>query len=138
MSEQEALKEEIREMQEDLLLSILHCGYGDIERLIEVLKLAKKFGIAIDDVINDVEENVEKIEFNNLMYSAMKLVLNEIAEKVEDEEISEKIREHEIYVNYMDSWFNISALDELSNEDIKRLTADKIVKRVEKEIEGSK
>ncbi|MGB9760403.1 MAG: hypothetical protein ACP5PT_07455 [Brevinematia bacterium] len=129
---------EKEEIQEDLLLSILHCGHRDIERLIEVLKLARKFNVTIDDVVSDVEENAEKMKFNNLMYSAMELILNKIAEKVEDEEISEKLREHEIYVNYMDSWFNISALDELSNLDMERLTVDEIVERVEKEIGGSK
>ncbi len=128
-------KEKImREIEEDLLLSILECGYRDIERLIEVLKIAKKFGITIDDVIDDAMEYTEKIEFNNIMYSAMRLVLNAIAEKVENKEISEKIRESKIYVNYMDSWFGISALDDLNIDDIEKLTVDEIVERVKNEI----
>jgi DNA polymerase III delta prime subunit len=128
-------KEKImREMEEDLLLSILSCGYRDIERLIEVLRLASKFGITIDNVIDNLDCGEKTLEFNNIMYSAMRLVLNAIAEKVENEEISEKIRNYEIYVNYMDSWFNISALDDLNIENIEKLTVDEIVKRVKDEI----
>lgn len=122
------------EMEEDLLMSVLGCGYRDLEELLSVIKLAKKFDISIDDIMDNVEDTGMRMEFNSVMQSAMSLILDRIAAEVKDEDISEKIRYHEIYVNYMDSYFNISALDELSDEDIEKLTTDEIIKGVVEEV----
>ncbi|MGB9614949.1 MAG: hypothetical protein ACPL3B_05575 [Fervidobacterium sp.] len=122
------------EMEEDLLISILECGYQDLERLLSVLKLAKKFGISTDDIIDNIEDTGVKIEFNSVIQSAMSLILDRIADEVKDEDVSEKIREYGIYVNYMDSWFGISALDGLDDEDIEKLTTDEIIKGVVEEV----
>jgi hypothetical protein len=127
--------EKMENWMEDLLMSLLECGYKDLERLNEVLSIAKKFDITIDDILNYAEEITEKsIKFNDIMYSTMRLVLDKIAENVEDEELAEKIRDHEIFVNWMDSWFNIEALDNRDLEQIEKTTKEQLIKDVIEEI----
>jgi monoamine oxidase len=125
------------EFMEDLLTSLLECGSGDLERLNNVLRIAKKFGITIDDVLNDAEGISEKsVKFNDIMYAAMRLTLDEIADRAEEQgeqEIADELRDQEIYVNYIDSWFNIEALDG-DVDEIEKLTPTQIVERVIKEL----
>ncbi len=125
----------MEDWKEDLLMSLLGCGYRDLERLNEVLKIAEKFNISINDII-DYAENIaeEKIEFNALMYSAMRLTLDQIAENIPNEQLAEKIREHEVFINYMDSWFNIEALDIRDIEEIEKTTKEQLIKEVIQEI----
>lgn len=62
---------------------------------------------------------------------------DEIAEEVEeggDGELAERIREHEVYVNFSDSWFNLDALDVRNLEKIGRMTREQIVKAVVEEL----
>ena len=125
----------MEDWKEDLLMSLLGCGYRDLERLNEVLKIAEKFNISIDDVIDYAEDIAEgKIDFNTLMYSAMRLTLDRIAENMPNEQLAEKIREHEVFINYMDSWFNIEALDIRDIEEIEKTTKEQLIKEVIQEI----
>jgi hypothetical protein len=125
----------MEDWKEDLLMNILECGYQDLERLNEIIKIAEKFNITIDDILNYAEEITEKtIKINDIIYSTMRLTLDKIAENITDEELSEKIREHEIYVNAMDSWFNIEALDNRDIEEIEKTTKEELIKAVIEEI----
>jgi hypothetical protein len=121
--------------KEELLMSLLECGHKDLERLNEVLKIAEKFNITIDDILNFAEEITDKnVKFNDIIYSAMRLILFEIAKNVEDEELAEKIREHEVFINYMDSWFNIEALDNRDLQEIEKTTKEQLIKAIIDEI----
>jgi hypothetical protein len=127
----------MEDWKEDLLMSLLECGYRDLERLNEVLKIAEKFNITIDDILDYAEEITDKtVKFNDIMYSAMALTLDKIAENVENEEIAEKIREHEVFINYMDSWFNIEALDNRDLKEIEETTKEQLIKAVIEEIKN--
>jgi hypothetical protein len=127
----------MEDWKEDLLMSLLECGYKDLERLNEVLKIAEKFNITIDDILDYAEEIADKtVKFNDIMYSAMRLTLDKIAENVENEEIAEKIREHEVFINYMDSWFNIEALDNRDLKEIEETTKEQLIKAVIEEIKN--
>jgi hypothetical protein len=123
----------MEEWKEDLLQSLLECGYRDLERLNEVLAIARKFNITIDDVLNYAEEIADKtVKFNDIIYSAMRLTLDRIAEELEEkgDETADKLRDWEIFINYMDSWFNIEALDIRDLEEIGKLTREQIVEGV--------
>jgi hypothetical protein len=127
----------MEDWKEELLMSLLECGYRDLERLNEVLKIAEKFKITIDDILDYAEEIADKtVKFNDIMYSAMRLTLDKIAENVENEELAEKIREHEVFINYMDSWFNIEALDNRDLKEIEETTKEQLIKAVIEEIEN--
>jgi allophanate hydrolase subunit 1 len=130
--------ETVEDWKEDLLMSLLECGYRDLERLNEVLAVAGKFNISIDDILDYAEEITEKtVKFNDIMYSAMRLTLDKIADLIEHQEpeIAEKLRDWEILVNYMDSWFNIETLDNRDVEEIEKLTSRQIIENVKKEIQ---
>ena len=122
----------------ELLMSILKCGYRDLEKLNVVLGIADELDLNIDNIMKYTEEiNEGKINFNALMYSAMQLIINEIADRIseeyEDGEIANKLRDNfNPYVNYMDSWFNIEALDSWDSED----DISKNIKRVYEEVKG--
>jgi hypothetical protein len=124
--------------REDLLIALLKCGYRDLERLYEVLKIAEKFNITIDDVLNYAEDIANKtVEFNDIIYSAMRLTLDIIAEELEekgDPETADKLRDWEISINYTDSWFNIEALDIRDVEEIEKLTREQIIENVKEEV----
>lgn len=127
------------EWKDELLMSLLECGYRDLERLREVLALAGKFSVSIDDVTDYARDIADKnIDVNTLLYSAMRLTLDKIAEEVEDEETAEKIRDHEVFVNYMDSWFGLESLDELDVEEVEKTPKEKIVSTVVEEILAKK
>ena len=120
--------------KDELLMSLLECGSGDLKRLNEVLKIAEKFGISIDDVLDYAEQIADKtVKFNDVICSGMQLTLDKIAENVENEEIAEKIRNHEVFINYMDSWFNLAVLD-VRLEEIEKTTKEQLVKAVIEEI----
>jgi hypothetical protein len=127
----------MEEWKEDLLQSLLECGYRDLERLNEVLAIARKFNITIDDVLNYAEEIADKtVKFNDIIYSAMRLTLDRIAEELEergDSETADKLRDWEIFINYMDSWFNLDSLD-IDVEEIEKLTREQIVENVKEEV----
>jgi DNA-binding XRE family transcriptional regulator len=121
--------------KEELLMSLLECGYKDLERLNEILKIARKFNITIDDILNNAEIVYEEnIKFNEIIDVAMRLILFEISTNVEDEELAEKIKEHEILVNYFDSWFNIEALDNIDVELLEKISKEELIKDVVNEI----
>lgn len=124
--------------KDELLCSLLRCGYSDLERLREVLAIAEKLGVTLDDVMEEVEHSIIGApDLNDLLYATMRLTLDRIAEEVEeggDGELAERIREHEVYVNFSDSWFNLEALDVRDLEKIGRMTRELIVKAVVEEL----
>jgi len=127
------VKERIENFKDELLTSLLQCGYRDLERLAEVFAVAEKFGIKVDDVIDDASQITGgAVEFNDIIYSAMRLVLEKIADEIEnvEPEIAEKLRDWEISVNYMDSWFNIEPLDGIGLKDADKKTKEQIIKEV--------
>lgn len=145
MSEEELKRmrerEIINETSMNLLMSVMDCGYRDLERLTEVLKIAEKLHIEIGDIIKYTEDITtgKRIKFNNLIYSVMRLILDKIADIVgeKDEDLAEKIRDQTIFINYMDSWFNISSLDRLRDfEEIEKISKQEIVKRVVEYFKG--
>jgi hypothetical protein len=134
-SRKKEVDDEMEDWKDELLMSLLECGYGDLERLNEVLKIAEKFDVTIDDVVDYAEQIVDKtLKFNDVIYSGMQLILDKIAENVEDEEIAEKIRNHEVFINYMDSWFNFAVLDDVRKGEIEKTTKEQLVKAVIEEI----
>ncbi|MCR6692369.1 MAG: hypothetical protein MRT15_08255 [archaeon YNP-LCB-003-016] len=122
--------------KEELLMSLLKCGYSDLNRLNEVLAIARKFDITIDEVVYWAEELANgQVKFNDVMTAAMSLILHNISDYVDDLDMSEKIWNHKITVNYMDSWFNIKALDKLRDiKEIEKMTKEQIVEQVVKEV----
>jgi len=127
------VKNKLEDFKDELLTSLLQCGYLDLERLAEVFELAKKLGISIDYIIDSAYEVTGgAIEFNDIIYSAMRLTLDKIADEIEnvEPEIAEKLRDWEVLTNYMDSWFNIEPLDNLGLKDVDQKTKEQIIKEV--------
>lgn len=123
----------------DFLTSIMECGFYDLQRLYEVYTLATKFGITVDDIISSAEDIGATLDFNSIMYVTMRIVLDAIADKVEDTEpeVADKLRDWDVLVNYMDSWFNIECLDELRTpEEIEAISTDELAKKVVQEMKS--
>jgi hypothetical protein len=120
--------------EDDLLTNLLECGSGDIDKLGEVITLAERFGITMDDITDlAYEESSAPLNVNDLISAAMKLTLKAIADMAEElgeTDVAEELRDHEIYVNYIDSYFNLDSLD----GGVGRLKPMQIVKRVIKEV----
>jgi hypothetical protein len=117
---------------------MLECGSRDLERLSSVFAIAEKFGITVDDVIVNAEGN-GRVKFNDLMYTAMKMILDKIADILDTykrSETAEKLRKWDVYVNYLDSWFNIEALDSLDEGELEELTPEEVAVMVAEELEG--
>ena len=128
-------------LRTDLLMAILKCGYKDLERLEDLLYLASKLGIDLDNIMEHLEEVNSYPELypgvNTLIYFTMRLILNEIADDIEteygDPEVAERVRDFPIYANYMDSWFGINVLDR-SVEELESLDRRDIVREVYEEV----
>jgi len=123
-----------------LLTSILECGPRDLDRLKGVFAIAEKFGIDAKDVIANAEgEACGRARFNNLMRAAMRMTLERIASILDAYErtwVAERLREWEIYINYLDSWFNIESLDSLDEDDLKALSPVEVAMMVAEELDG--
>ena len=126
-------------IETELLCELLKCGYKDLERLKEVLAIAMKLDISLSQIVEyTVQACLDPLDINDLIYSSMWLTLEELSRRIEktNKRIAERLLDHEILVNYFDSWFNIEALDNLGLKEIERLTPEQIVERVLKELEG--
>ena len=129
----------MEDWKEDLLLALLECGSLDLDRLQDILRIAKKFGIDIYYILDYAEEtfgeNGERPKYNEVMYCAMRAILEAIADIIEEEDpdIAEKLRDWDVYTNYTDSWFNLDSLDRDPGE-IEKLSIQEIAKAVKKEV----
>ena len=78
---------------EELLEELLDCRHDQLERLEEVFKIAEKFNVTAHDVVNSAPWG-RRIYFEDVMRTAMRLVLETIAEEVEEKEpeVAEALR----------------------------------------------
>lgn len=106
-----------QERQEKVLTGLLEAGYRDLDRLDEILAIAEWIGLDTRDIIEECKQ-LGDININTVMYVAMRSILIQIAEHTEKEEIKERIENHEVFTNYMDSWFNVEYLDSLEADDL--------------------
>jgi uncharacterized coiled-coil DUF342 family protein len=127
------------------LTDVLGWGSLDIEKLEEYLKIAKKFGVTIDDIREEIQETFrysageegDIADINNWFYVAIHeifyAIMDEVRNVTEDEEILKKIEELENnfnpYINYMDSWFN-NLLDEIDFTKDKEEIIEEVIREL--------
>jgi hypothetical protein len=125
----EKLRIKFRAWKDDLLTLLLDCGYRDLERLFEISLIATKFGISTRDILEEVEG---KKTLNNVIYTAMTMILKSIAKHLRARGYywyADMLEEWEVYVNACESYFNIEPLD-IGIGEIEGKTAEQIVEEV--------
>jgi hypothetical protein len=128
----------LEKWKEELLCSLLWCGERDLDVLGELFEMCKKFGIEIRDVVEDSLEGGAIDNVNDLIFSAMSLILRKIADIAEgmgEAEVADQLREWDIYVNASDSHFNIDILDGGMNA-IRDMTLEEIARKVVEEVKS--
>lgn len=123
-------------MYDNLVSALLNCGVRDLNLLDELLGVAEKFEINIDDVIEKTRELFNKVEFNELVYILMEHIFNAVMDEVEqyageteDKKLLKQVKDlrdnFSPFLNYIDSWFN-NLLDEVDLEQ----SRDEIIRDV--------
>ena len=119
----------MEDWKEELLTALLECGYRDLERLEEFLRIAKELNINIDldGIIWELKDEEINIDLNMIMFKVMETIVYDLAEELNKvEEAQEKFNP---FLNYLDSWFN-NDLDELiGREEITREEALKLMEK---------
>lgn len=122
------LNKEIYELKDELeknnvlLSSIIGCGYADVDKLIEIIETADKFGVHIGDTIEEIKLEGLNIDFGSIALLTMERTLSNIADEIEDsgdqfyypKEIAKYLREdarENIFINYLDTWWGLDVLD---------------------------
>ena len=123
-------------MYDNLVSVLLGCGVRDLNLLNELLGVAEKFEINIDDVVEETRELFNKVEFNELVYILMEHIFNAVmdeveqyAEETEDKKLLQRVEDlrdnFSPFLNYIDSHFN-NLLDEVDFEQ----SRDEIIRDV--------
>lgn len=123
--------------ERDLLRLILKCGWADVEKLEEIISTSEFFDIDLDKVFDSLEFEGISIDFHTIMEEVMRQTFYKIADEIEslysgEEEVINYLREeapYRIYLNYLDSWWNIEVLD---NSDL--FDKNKIFKEIINEV----
>ena len=126
----------------ELTTDILDCGSLDIEKLIELLDIANVYDYSSYDIIENcynLKLKNEKLNINDLIYSAIEIIFNEIISRLEDyleteakhdlnlnnyqlEYLKDRIEDLRSdfmpHINYIDSHFN-NILDNYTYEELK-------------------
>ena len=125
--------------ERDLLRLILKCGWADVEKLEEIISTSEFFDIDLDKVFDSLEFEGISIDFHTIMEEVMRQTFYKIADEIEslytgEEEVINYLREeapYRIYLNYLDSWWNIEVLD---NSDL--FDKNKIFKEIINEVKN--
>ena len=125
--------------ERDLLRLILKCGWADVEKLEEIISTSEFFDIDLDKVFDSLEFEGISIDFHTIMEEVMSQTFYKIADEIEslysgEEEVINYLREeapYRIYLNYLDSWWNIEVLD---NSDL--FDKNKIFKEIINEVKN--
>ena len=125
--------------ERDLLRLILKCGWADVEKLEEIISTSEFFDIDLDKVFDSLEFEGTSIDFHTIMEEVMRQTFYKIADEIEslysgEEEVINYLREeapYRIYLNYLDSWWNIEVLD---NSDL--FDKNKIFKEIINEVKN--
>jgi len=96
----------MEEIKDCLLTELLGCGYGDLERLLQLFYVAHVLKIDYREVFDYVNE---ADIYHSLMYNLMDMIVNKLVE----EGIEIDTDSFNPFLNYLDSWFNIGFLDEV-------------------------
>jgi hypothetical protein len=122
----------------ELLKTILDCGSLDLDRLGEILAIAKKLEIPIEKIVDlALEYSKGSLRFEDIAYSAMWCILLRIAwiaDEMGEHKVAEKLRQWNIYVNYIDTHFNINALDRIGIKEAEKLEKEEIIRQVIEEV----
>jgi len=115
---------------ETFFTEIFNCSYKDIEKVINLYKMANNLNVEINwENFKDIFSQVDLENFiNQLIYFIMYEIISDLAKDLPNN-LSEKLLENfNPFINYFDSWFNIECLDNYNNEDrktiIKKLTEE--------------
>jgi len=102
------------ERQEKLLTYILECGYSDLNELDKRINLLELFDGDLFEIVEEVKDEFNDIDFNLLILMIFKEITFKVGEAIKEDEpeIGAKLQEYDnFFLNYMDSWININALD---------------------------
>lgn len=120
-------------------VGFLKCGWADVEKLEEIISTSEFFDIDLDKVFDSLEFEGISIDFHTIMEEVMRQTFYKIADEIEslysgEEEVINYLREeapYRIYLNYLDSWWNIEVLD---NSDL--FDKNKIFKEIINEVKN--
>lgn len=102
------------ERQEELLTYILECGYSDLNELDQRINLLELFDGDLFEIVEEVKDEFNDIDFNLLILTIFKEITFKVGEAIKEDEpeIGTKLQDYDnFFLNYMDSWININALD---------------------------
>ena len=105
-----------------LLTDLLNCGYMDLPRLFDVIKMGQE--LCDEDYVQDIVEASDthcgKVDYNYLMCELMNMITYDLVNEIDDlDEVNDTYYYCDIletfwggpYTNYADSWFQIECLD---------------------------
>lgn len=127
----------------ELATSFIGGGYGDYDKMTDIVKLADHLNIKIDYDEIEINLNEEKpADFNNILYEIMKQIINYIGYKIEGWEgdiLADYLRDDFMpYINYLDSHFNIEPLDEADLNDNPNEIINNVIEYLKEKYEGDK
>ncbi len=110
--------------KDELLIVLLKCGYADVDTLIGVMEMGEE--LFDENLLYDVidEHGSEALcNFNSLMYYLMEEIVYRLVAELDNESGGDEywyiLNEHWSYpyTNYMDSHFQLEALDGWSKDE---------------------
>lgn len=98
----------------ELLISLLDCGYLDIDKLIEIVNTCEDFqSSALEWAIQDIKDNNMDLDVNSLMFTLLNTLRYNLIDNIKDElniELSED--DFEFFINYLDTHITYTGDDE--------------------------
>ena len=107
-----------------MLETLLDCGSSDLDVIYSLIDLADKVGLNPDVILDNIRDRIE-IDFQDVVYVFMHNIMRRVVERmselhddIDTQEIQDRIfNNFEPYINYLDTHFNIEALDNVMYED---------------------